>query len=35
MPGVRLYQRVTRAVAGWSDPISRDLGRSGDQFVAR
>jgi two-component system cell cycle response regulator len=35
MPGVRLYKRVARAVAGWSDPISRDLGRSGDLFVAR
>jgi two-component system cell cycle response regulator len=35
MPGVRLYQRVARAVAGWSDPLSRDLGRSGDLFVAR
>jgi diguanylate cyclase (GGDEF)-like protein len=35
MPVVRLYQRVARAVAGWSDPISRDLGQSGDLFVAR
>ena len=35
MPGVRVYLRVARAVAGWSDPISRDLGRSGDLFVAR
>jgi len=35
MPGVRVHQRVARAVAGWSDPISRDLGRAGDLFVAR
>jgi diguanylate cyclase (GGDEF)-like protein len=35
MAGSRLYHRVSRAVAGWSDPISRDLGRSGDLFVAR
>ncbi len=30
-----IVQRATRAVAGWSDPISRDLSRSGDLFVAR
>lgn len=26
---------LTRAVAGWGDPISRDLSRSGDLFVAQ
>jgi len=35
MPARRLYQRLGRSIAGWSDPISRDLGRSGDLFVAR
>ncbi|MEP7119031.1 MAG: GGDEF domain-containing protein [Acidobacteriota bacterium] len=30
-----LYLRVARAVAGWGDPISRDLSRSGDLFVAQ
>ena len=30
-----IVQRARRAVAGWSDPISRDLSRSGDLFVAR
>ena len=35
MPVLRPFQRVARAIAGWSDPISRDLGRSGDLFVAR
>ena len=35
MAVLRLYQRVARGIAGWSDPISRDLGRSGDLFVAR
>lgn len=28
-------RRLTRALAGWGDPISRDLSRSGDLFVAR
>lgn len=27
--------RLSRTVAGWGDPISRDLSRSGDLFVAR
>ncbi|MGD9905542.1 MAG: diguanylate cyclase [Vicinamibacterales bacterium] len=35
MAAFRLYQRTARAIAGWSDPLSRDLGRSGDLFVAR
>ncbi|MCC6992692.1 MAG: hypothetical protein IT181_27050, partial [Acidobacteria bacterium] len=26
---------MTRALAGWGDPVSRDLSRSGDLFVAR
>jgi two-component system, cell cycle response regulator len=26
---------ITRALAGWGDPISRDLSRSGDLFVAQ
>ncbi|MCC6988443.1 MAG: hypothetical protein IT181_05560, partial [Acidobacteria bacterium] len=27
--------KIARSVAGWGDPISRDLSRSGDLFVAR
>lgn len=30
-----IVQRATRAVSGWTDPISRDLSRSGDLFVAQ
>ena len=30
-----VYYRIARAVAGWGDPISRDLSRSGDLFVAQ
>ena len=30
-----VFQRIQRAVGGWGDPISRDLSRSGDLFVAR
>ena len=30
-----VYFRIARAVAGWGDPISRDLSRSGDLFVAQ
>ncbi len=32
---MRVYFKIARAVAGWGDPISRDLSRSGDLFVAR
>jgi len=32
---VSVYLRIARAVAGWGDPISRDLSRSGDLFVAQ
>jgi len=32
---VETLRRFTRALAGWGDPISRDLSRSGDLFVAR
>jgi diguanylate cyclase (GGDEF)-like protein len=32
---VGTLRRFTRALAGWGDPISRDLSRSGDLFVAR
>jgi diguanylate cyclase (GGDEF)-like protein len=35
MPVLAPVRRAARAVAGWTDPISRDLGRSGDLFVAR
>ena len=35
MPVMRAGRRVARAIAGWTDPLSRDLGRSGDLFVAR
>ncbi len=30
-----VYFKIVRAVAGWGDPISRDLSRSGDLFVAQ
>ncbi len=30
-----LYLKIVRSIAGWGDPISRDLSRSGDLFVAR
>ncbi len=30
-----LSLKIARSVAGWGDPISRDLSRSGDLFVAR
>ena len=30
-----VYLRTVRAVAGWGDPISRGLSRSGDLFVAQ
>ena len=32
---MRTLLKVTRAIAGWGDPISRDLSRSGDLFVAQ
>lgn len=32
---MRVLLKVSRTVAGWSDPLSRDLSRSGDHFVAR
>ncbi|MEZ5417551.1 MAG: GGDEF domain-containing protein [Vicinamibacterales bacterium] len=32
---MRLLLKASRTVAGWSDPLSRDLSRSGDLFVAR
>ena len=32
---MRLLLNASRTVAGWSDPLSRDLSRSGDLFVAR
>lgn len=32
---MRAYFRFVRVVVGWGDPISRDLSRSGDLFVAR
>jgi two-component system cell cycle response regulator len=32
---VQILRKATRAAAGWSDPISRDLSRSGDLFVAQ
>ena len=32
---MNMHLRIARAVAGWGDPISRDLSRSGDLFVAR
>jgi diguanylate cyclase (GGDEF)-like protein len=32
---VNTVRRLSRAIAGWGDPISRDLSRSGDLFVAQ
>ncbi|MGE3473858.1 MAG: diguanylate cyclase [Vicinamibacterales bacterium] len=32
---MQILWRLQRAVAGWGDPISRDLSRSGDLFVAQ